>query len=99
MILLAENEIDIKSEIESAWIPEDINLSIHADLVLKRWNITSDRVFIEKQLSGSLVAVFPNARPVLTYFVNAFQSPTGNETPYSLFLQQIIFRQEMILFW
>ncbi len=47
-----------------------------------RWQVTSDRVFIDQVLSGPLKEAAPSGEGIITYFVNRLEYG-GRTTPYS----------------
>ena len=47
------------------------------------WELNTDRVFIDDNLGGKVLAMLPNSYGALTYLVNGFSSAHG-KTPYSM---------------
>lgn len=83
LIFFPENEKELNSILSESWSSEDLNLNIVQNSDSSGWTISSDRVFIDKDLSNTILNVMPVKSSVLTYFVNSFTSGSGKETPYS----------------
>ena len=73
---------DLENELKSAWEPPDLSLTMAPRNGSNQLEITSERVFVDKQVSDLFQQSAWKAEPILTYFVNGMAR--GNEeTPYS----------------
>jgi len=72
----------VARKIGSVWTTGDLGLNFRYDPAGGFTEIKSDRVFIDQHIAKSIRAVRPDARPVLTYFVNYLEQD-GRSTPYS----------------
>lgn len=61
--------------------PADAGLQIREIAAAGEWDITSERIFLEPEISTAFSAL-PGSRPILTYFVNTIAT-TRKEVPYS----------------
>ncbi len=72
----------LESLLVQHWQPEDLNLRIQYHNGTGEWEVSSERVFLDTLVSSSIMQSLPQARPVLTYFVNSIRLGQ-HETPYS----------------
>lgn len=70
------------SMIRLCWQPEDAGLSFRKLNGLNRFEIRSDRIFIDDSAASAIRNIIPGALPVLTYLVNSI-SDGKKATPYS----------------
>lgn len=76
------NKEETEQALSQSWDMEDINLNLQYNPIQEAWEITSDRVFIEKTIQEALSAAPLPKEFILTYFVNAL-SLNGRSAPYS----------------
>ncbi len=85
LLIAAGKEIET-AEIEPAfsqeWDLEDINLNLRYNARQQAWELTSERIFIDKTIQDALPTTPYPREAVLTYFVNSL-SFQDRETPYS----------------
>ena len=67
--------------LSDVWSVKDAGIEINK-IDNRNYEITSDRIFIDKQISLSILKKIPNAKSILTYLVNSI-SLNENSTPYS----------------
>ncbi len=72
----------IQDRLDSIWELRDVGLNAVRIKNTGEWEIQSDHVFIDKSVTGKLIAAFPESRPLLTYFANDIICNKSN-TPYS----------------
>lgn len=68
--------------ISDVWQLKDAGIEIEKLDNHGNFEISSDRIFIDKQISSSIVKKIPNAKTILTYLVNSIQC-NDKSTPYS----------------
>lgn len=73
---------NLENHLESSWDIEDANLTIGERPGTGRLEISSERVFIEENVSSRLTTLFPESKQFLTWFVNSLEKGK-NSTPYS----------------
>ncbi|MDH3243126.1 MAG: ABC transporter permease [Saprospiraceae bacterium] len=82
LLIASKASSEIESALAQVVSPEDMNLKIEFNGVQNSWEITSDRVFIDRVIQNALESEPFSAESILTYFVNTI-SFAGRETPYS----------------
>ncbi|MEI6696767.1 MAG: ABC transporter permease [Bacteroidota bacterium] len=88
LILIANNPtsaIDTKllnATISEVWQLKDAGIEINKVDNAGNYEITSDRIFIDKQISAAILSQKSNAQTILTYLVNAIRFGEKT-TPYS----------------
>lgn len=73
---------DIEQALSRNWSLEDINLNLQYNAIQNTWEITSGRVFIEKNIQEALQETPLPKEFILTYFVNTLSSGSRS-APYS----------------
>jgi len=107
LLLVGENENlnveKIDSLVRLCWQPEDAGLDFRNVGANNKWEIRSDRIFIDDNTANAIQSGIPGSDPVLTYLVNAI-STTGKSTPYSFvsavsdnFLKQPLAENQIII--
>lgn len=88
LILFPENLPHIKNEnklnalLKNTWKLPDASLKLQKIAFLNRWELKSDRIFIDTSLSRAALDVHPKSQGIFTYFVNQFRA--GKRTsPYA----------------
>jgi putative ABC transport system permease protein len=85
IIIVSGNENDgqlISGHLRDVWSMEDANLTLGFLPDPGRLEISSERVFIENNISVPLASVFPGSSRFLSYFVNSIEK-NDKSTPYS----------------
>jgi ABC-type antimicrobial peptide transport system permease subunit len=72
----------IISDLKASLKPEHIGLSIKHISPAGGYELTSKRIFIDKELTAEITRLVPSASPVITYLANTISSSKG-KTPYS----------------
>ncbi len=79
---LVSNEEKLNSLLKNTWKLPDASLKLQKIASINRWELKSDRIFIDSSLSFAALNVNSKSQGIFTYFVNQFQS--GKRTsPYS----------------
>lgn len=73
---------EIFNAVKQQWTLSDVGLNFHYNGGQSLLEIKSERVFIDSATSHSILTARPDAKPLLTYFVNAL-SHDNKSTPYS----------------
>jgi ABC-type lipoprotein release transport system permease subunit len=73
---------NITSALNNVSTPEDLNLNVQFNPGRGKWDISSERVFIDPAIQKTLISAPFMAEPVLTYFVNKCTF-ADRQTPYS----------------
>lgn len=68
--------------LSDVWNVKDAGIEINKIDNKGNFEIISNRIFIDKQISKSIIKKIPNAKTILTYLVNSI-SLNKNSTPYS----------------
>ena len=79
---LSDQSSLLKKSIRKNFTINDASLHLHYLKSNKEWEVTSERVFIDKSLAKVMMDLVDSFQPVLTYFVNKIQY-NGRFTPYS----------------
>jgi len=80
-----DSELDAKnidSLLAGCWQPADAGLEFRALSMPNSYEIRSDRIFVDDVTARHIQTCIPEAKPVLTYLVNAI-STSQRATPYS----------------
>ena len=90
LLLLADGDettslsaADVLTSVKSVWTLADAELSLNANDELDLRELRSDRIFMDEAIVEAAKASAPDARGVLTYFVNDLRSG-DRSTPYSM---------------
>ena len=78
----ALKEDDLKNSLQINWKIEDAGLKLKEIEGKDKYEISSNRVFIDEPISDAVEGIIQNQQQLLTYFVNGISSSKG-ETPYS----------------
>jgi len=72
----------VSGSLRNSLTPDDIGLNVRMVDMSHESEITSSRIFLDKDMTGELEKALPEANPLLTYLVNGINF-RGKETPYS----------------
>lgn len=62
--------------------PENIGLHIDTLVTTGGYEVTSKRIFIDREMADEIMRIIPSAKSVITYLANSISSANG-KTPYS----------------
>lgn len=85
-LLLAKDKIgsvdEVSGILKKNLSPEDIGLRLRKSTKTAEYELTSDRIFIDKEIINEISRLIPSSSPLITYLGNRFVSSSGI-TPYS----------------